>query len=135
MTNFINYVYNLFEEYHKTDGHNRNLLRNDIKDMVLTGEQILESGITDFTERQDKYETDKEELEGELEDEIEELKEGHDKYKKVYQKLKNLYQGLKEEKDIGFKYNKLAKIEKIIQGKQGPIIDEIKEAIKQINQF
>jgi len=31
---------------------------------------------------------------------------------------------------VSFKYNKLAKIEKIIQGKQGPIIDEIKEAIK-----
>ena len=49
---------------------------------------------------------------------------------KAYKTLKNLYQKLRQKRGISFEHNKLAKIEKIIQGKSGTIIDEIQEAIK-----
>ena len=53
MTNQIEYFCNLFEAYYKPDCIERVQLRNEIEPIVLTGEQILESGIADFTERYD----------------------------------------------------------------------------------
>jgi len=107
MRSYLEEIFGLFEEYSKGDYLTKVALRPRIEELVLTGEQILESGITDHSKIQNEYEADKEESEVIR--------------KKVYQTLKELYK-----KEL----EKTRRVKKIIQGKKGLLIDEIEQAIK-----
>ncbi len=116
MRSYLDSIYELFREYYRNDSK-RNIIRSEIERLVLTGDQILDSGITDFSEVEENYELLKEKLI----DEKRELEEKIRKWKRAYRKLKELYQ----EQETTRK-----RIEKIIQGKRGTIIDAIEEVIK-----
>ena len=64
---YLDDFYNFVKEYYETENISRAPLRNEIEPFVLTGGQILESGIADFSERQDEYKGEIEELETEIE--------------------------------------------------------------------
>jgi len=118
---FVQYVHDLFEEYYegKKEGKDISQLRAEIEEIVLTGEQIMESGITDFSE-----------IRGEYEDEIEKLEDKLERYQEAYKKgLRKLAQN-DNTKTVNLLKVKIAKIERIIHGKYGTIADEIKDAIR-----
>ncbi len=127
---FVDYVHDLFKKYYegKRNRKDVSLLRSAINELVLTGEQIMESGITDVSEI---YE--------EANEEVEELKDKIEMRKRVYQTLKESYQELKstqQEENLkstpkeSHSNYKLSAIERIIRGRNGPFIDEIREVIK-----
>jgi hypothetical protein len=116
---FVQYVHDLFKEYYegKKEGKDISQLRAEIEEIVLTGEQIMESGITNFSEMIEEKEYKKR---------IDKLERYQEAYKKG---LRKLAQNDNTE-TVNLLKVKIAKIERIIHGKYGTIADEIKDAIR-----
>ena len=112
---FLDEVYDLFQSYYlKQEFSEKNFLRSKIEQLVLTGEQILDSGITGIKdcsdkENQEKY---KEEMQN-IGVEILKLQKKIENWKKAYSNLKQIY--LKKENPLVWIF--IDEIEKILDKK------------------
>lgn len=98
-----------FRKYFNSEDFTGNI-EEELKSLVLTGEEVIRMG---------NYFLEFEESES---------------YQNLTNKYENLKKGVKQlkarYKELGSDKEFVSKIEKIIQGKKGAIIDEIKEALK-----